>query len=75
MKAEMFKSKGAIAIYALLAIGILCLIGYNNWGWFGGSKTKWDEQCRKSGGVVKTSGEVCDYLNCDKSKYSCSMYS
>ena len=42
MTSAIFKSTGAIIIYSILTIGILAIVGYNFWGWFGGSK-KWKE--------------------------------
>lgn len=37
MNYAIFKSTGAIIIYIILSAGILAIVGYNFWGWFGGS--------------------------------------
>lgn len=34
MTTSIFKSIGAIIIYVLLFVGVVCLIGYKYWGWF-----------------------------------------
>ena len=71
-----FTHPATITIGSLLIIGgILSLIGYNYWGWFGGSASLFDNKCTKGGGKIIKSGESCDFLDCDKTKYSCSMYS
>src|ERR1035437_6641834 len=31
-----FKGTGAIIVYSVATLGILAIIGYNYWGWFGG---------------------------------------
>lgn len=61
----------------LITLGVLLVIGgivgyifYNQ-----KSTEKWNTKCISSGGIVKESGKVCDYINCDHSKYSCNMYS
>ena len=59
----------------LITFGILLLIGgaivayiyYNR----SQGHDEWDKKCRDSGGKVTTSGQSCDYIGCDKSKYSC----
>jgi len=38
MDAKIFKSTGAIIIYSIISFGLLAIIGYNFWGWFGGGK-------------------------------------
>lgn len=40
MTSAIFKSTGAIIIYSIATLGILAIIGYNYWGWFGGSTPK-----------------------------------
>jgi len=42
MKAEIFKSTGAIIVYSLVTLGLLAIAGYNWLGWFGGSDA-WKE--------------------------------
>lgn len=63
MKAEIFKSPLAIGIYVVASLGILGAVGYNYWGWFGGSE-KWKanqpEPHTEGGG-----GRMGDSINCD----------
>ena len=37
-------------------------------------KNKWDENCRKNGGIVEKSGTTCNFNNCDKRKFPCNIY-
>lgn len=60
-----------------IVLGVILIVGGGIGYFFYNQKQvdeAFDNKCRASGDQVKQSGLVCHYINCDHSKYSCTMF-